>query len=740
MNPSFLRTLVGAIGLVVAIVITVAAPLGYFVVAYTSTADTLAFQADLNASRIAKFIYGHETLWQYQRVRLAEVIELPEVSGRPIRQQVFDAQNKLVLEEGSAPRSPLIRHSAPIVVRGEALGRIEIETTLLPVLRSAAIVAAFNLLLGFGAYFAVRMFPLRVLDQTLASLEAARGELQRQVTRFDAALTNMSQGLCMFDPDGRLVVSNSRFAEIYRLPPEQIVPGMTAQQIMALTSARYGLDYAERQGVCAEQEMLLRERRPGSLVEHLSDGRRISVSQRPMPDGGCVVTFDDITDRLAAEEKIEHLARFDPLTDLSNRTSLYERMEDLIGRLQPDETMAVLSLDLDRFKNVNERFGRPVGDDLLRAVADRVRNCVRSEDILARLGGDEFAVVLGSPGTLPDVAALAMRVIEALEAPYDLGGQQVIVGVSIGIAIAPGDGDRPDVLVKNADLALYRAKADGGGVYRFFEFNMDARMQARHAIELDLRKALANSELELFYQPVIDVESGRISGCEALVRWHHPERGLVPPLDFIPIAEETGLIVPLGEWVLKQACAEAARWPKDVSIAVNLSPMQFRSANLMQAVITAIAASGISPRQLELEITETVLLDQTEGAIDTLHQLRRLGIRIAMDDFGTGYSSLSYLRSFPFSKIKIDKSFVRDLESKEDSIAIIRAVVSLGSSLGITTTAEGVETEDQLARLAAEGCNEVQGFLFSRPRPAAEILPMLTDGSPRFERKAAKAR
>jgi predicted signal transduction protein with EAL and GGDEF domain len=307
----------------------------------------------------------------------------------------------------------------------------------------------------------------------------------------------------------------------------------------------------------------------------------------------------------------------------------------------------------------------------------------------------------------------------------------VVVGASIGIAIGPADGDRPNTLMKNADLALYRAKADGGGAYRFFEAEMDARMQVRRALELDLRSAVVRGEFEVFYQPIIDVKTGQITSCEALVRWHHPKRGIVLPLEFIPVAEETGVIVPLGEWVLRQACADAARWPRHMTLAVNLSPAQFKSRNLVPAVISALTTSGLSASQLELEITELVLLQETDGAFAILHQFQDLGIRIAMDDFGTGYSSLGYLRRFPFDKVKIDESFVRDLSTKEDSVAIIRAVVGLTSSLGITTTAEGVETEEQLTRLTSEGCNEVQGLLFSPPRPAADVARILDEIGPR---------
>ncbi|CAN0026280.1 unnamed protein product, partial [Phaeothamnion confervicola] len=480
-------------------------------------------------------------------------------------------------------------------------------------------------------------------------------------------------------------------------------------------------------------ESIAREGKAGAMVQRLIDGRSIAISYRPMPSGGFVVTFEDITERLHAEEKIKHLAHYDALTDLPNRVSFYERIGSVLSHLRRSESVAVLSLDLDHFKNVNDTLGHPVGDRLLQAAAERMRSCVRVEDIVARLGGDEFAVAQVPCEQGLDVTILAQRLIEVVGAPYDIDGHQVVVGVSVGIAIAPHDGTEPDSIMKNADLALYRAKADGGGLYRFFEIEMDERMRARHALELDLRKAIAKGEFELYYQPIIDVKTGHIAACEALVRWHHPERGMVPPLDFIPIAEETGLIVPLGEWVLRQACAEAALWPKDITIAVNLSPAQFKSRNLVPMVINALATSGLPASRLELEITELVLLQETDGAFAILHQLRNLGIKIAMDDFGTGYSSLGYLRSFPFDKIKIDQSFIRDLPGKEDSVAIVRAVVGLSSSLGIRTTAEGVETKEQLASLTAEGCTEFQGFLFSKPRTAAEVQRIISDQMPRAE-------
>jgi diguanylate cyclase (GGDEF)-like protein len=385
----------------------------------------------------------------------------------------------------------------------------------------------------------------------------------------------------------------------------------------------------------------------------------------------------------------------------------------------------VLCLDLDHFKSVNDTLGHPVGDELLRAVSQRLTQCLGGDDVVARLGGDEFAVIQMAIGAPNDAGTLASQLIEVVSRPYDIAGHEVLIGVSIGIAVAPGDGVTADELLRNADLALYRAKAEGRGAFHFFEPEMDRQVQARRALEIDLRKAYSNDEFELYYQPLVNLESGEVSGFEALLRWHHPERGMVSPVEFIPLAEEIGLIVQIGEWVLRQACAEAATWPDDIKVAVNLSPVQFRSRTLVQVVLSALAYSRLSPDRLELEITESVLLGDNEANLATLHQLRELGARISMDDFGTGYSSLRYLRSFPFDKIKIDQSFVRDMVERPDCVAIVRAVAGLGLSLGIATTAEGVETQAQLQRVRAEGCTEVQGYLFSRPIPASGIAAVL---------------
>jgi diguanylate cyclase (GGDEF)-like protein/PAS domain S-box-containing protein len=470
----------------------------------------------------------------------------------------------------------------------------------------------------------------------------------------------------------------------------------------------------------------------GSEIEVLTFGRRVSFEGRD----GFLVAVVDITERRKAEARIAHMAHHDGLTNLPNRELYQERLKQALQQAEPgNKRVAVLCVDLDLFKNVNDSFGHPMGDRLLKSVAERLRAEVRGNNLVARLGGDEFAVVLAGDVSPREASDYAARLIKLLSACYDIDGIEVVVGASIGIALSPGDGDTSEELMRNADMALYRAKSDGGGVHRFFEREMDRQAQKRRDMELDLRRAFANGEFELHYQPLVDIAADRISGFESLLRWRHPEKGMISPADFIPVAEDIGLIVALGEWVLREACAEAVKWPADVKVAVNLSPVQFRSRNLVQVVVSALAHSGLSPLRLELEITESLFLAETEANLAILHQLRELGVSISMDDFGTGYSSLSYLRSFPFDKIKIDRSFIKDLAQRSDCVAIVRAISGLGRSLNITTTAEGVETTDQLDWLRAEGCNEVQGFLFSAAKPAAEIEALLS----RFSRRASQA-
>ncbi|MGX9429039.1 MULTISPECIES: putative bifunctional diguanylate cyclase/phosphodiesterase [Bradyrhizobium] len=674
-----------------------------------------------------------------------------------------------------------------------------------------------------------------------AEAEAAIADARRSNERLREAIDILPQGIVFLDAEGRYILWNKKYAEIYRRSSDQFEHGARLQDTLRVGVARG--DYPEAIG---REEAWIAERlkklyQPGERHEQkLADGRVVLIEERLTSDGGVVglrvditelkqreasfrLLFDgnpvpmilcsldgerilsvndaaaehygfsraefekltirslqafdtelpwiggrggdeqaartwkhvradgtlidlaiysrelmhgnqpavllalmDMTERKRAEARLAFMAQHDGLTALPNRNLLRQQMDDmLLHTRRSAEKVAVLVLGLDNFKAVNDTLGHGVGDKLLRGVAKRLRSTLREEDALARLNSDEFAIVQSGVSRPEDAVLLAKRLLEAIGEPYLLDGHSIVIGASIGIAMSPGDGDESEKLLKSADMALSRAKSEFRGTFSFFEAEMDARAQTRRKIEMDLRDAIQNDGLRPFYQPLVDLSSGRITGFEALVRWPHPERGMISPGEFIPVAEETGLINPLGGLMLRRACMDAAHWPDDVRVAVNLSPLQFRTGNLLAQVTEALKYSGLPARRLELEITETLLLEKSSQVLATLHALRALGVRISMDDFGTGYSSLSYLRSFPFDKIKIDQSFVRDLGSNRDAQAIVRSIISLGKGLGVTITAEGVETEAELSCLRAEGCHEGQGFLFSRARPNADIVSLL---------------
>jgi len=548
--------------------------------------------------------------------------------------------------------------------------------------------------------------------------------------QFDTAINNMSQGLCFFDAAHRLIVCNDRYVDMYDLPPDRVRPGTPLSEIVDMRFEAGSFPETTRDEYLRWRTNVAVSHEPTDSIVELRNGKTFKIRHRPMADGGWVATHEDITEQRRSEVKIEYMAHHDALTDLPNRVLLNERLEQALGQgVHRQEMVAVHHLDLDQFKAVNDTFGHPAGDRLLKMVADRLRGLARETDTVARMGGDEFVVVHAPINDPAEATSLAQRIIALISEPFDLDGHQATIGASVGIAIGPSDGLRPDQLLRNADLALYRAKGDGRGTFRFFEPAMDLQMQTRRIMERDLRKALPAGEFELHYQPVVNLASGDISGFEALIRWNHPDKGMISPAAFIPLAEETGFIVPMGEWVIREACATAAKWPGDLSVAVNISAAQFRSCGLMQVIVGALATSGLHPARLEIEITETVLLQNRDTTLAILRQLRELGIRIAMDDFGTGYSSLTYLQCFPFDKIKIDRSFVKDITENTGSLNIVRAVAALAKGMGMTATAEGVETREQLDRITSEGCNEMQGFLFSRPLPAHEIERLFLSGS-----------
>jgi len=679
------------------------------------------------------------------------------------------------------------------------------------------------------------------LARQRAQAEAAIIDARKSHERLREAIDILPQGIVFLDPEGRYILWNKKYAEIYNGSSDQFAPGARLQDTI-----RVGVERGEYPEAAGREDEWIAERvnklfHPGERHEQtLADGRVILIDERLTEDGGVVglrvditelkqreasfrllfesnpvpmivcaladerilsvndaaaehygytraefekltirqlqafeaappwggdhvadeqaartwkhvkadgelidlaiysrqlvyneqpavmLALMDITERKRAEMRLAFMAHHDSLTGLPNRNLLRQRLDETLSHVRRSgEKLAVLFLGLDNFKGVNDSLGHEIGDKLLRGVARRLRSTLREEDALARLNSDEFAIIQTGIHRPEDAVLLARRLLDAIGETFLLDGHSVVIGASMGIAMAPGDGDESERLLKNADMALSRAKNDTRGTFSFFETGMDAKAQARRKIENDLRAAIQDDQLRPYYQPLVDLKTGRITGCEALVRWPHPERGMISPGDFIPVAEDTGLINVLGTQILRRACNEAARWPDEVRVAVNLSPLQFRVGNLLSVVMDALKNSGLPPRRLELEITETLLLEKSNQVLATLHALRSLGVRISMDDFGTGYSSLSYLRSFPFDKIKIDQSFVRDLGANRDAQAIVSSIISLGMGLGVTITAEGVETEAELACLRHEGCHEGQGFLFSRARPNEEIVELL---------------
>jgi diguanylate cyclase (GGDEF)-like protein len=567
-------------------------------------------------------------------------------------------------------------------------------------------VAALSVVLIAGLLFLV----VRKLSQ--------QHRLEKQ--RLDTAVNNIPQGLIVYDNTAHVTVCNDRYIEMFGLSAEVVKPGCTMQDLIYHRKETGSFD-GDVEEFCSA---IINDVARGKVTHQITEapgGRAIQIINQPLGAGGWVATIEDVTERTLAEERIRHLAHYDPLTDLPNRALFHERLKHELTRIKPSEQLAVLYIDIDEFKSVNDTLGHLIGDELLKSVAVSLSRCVRGSDFVARLGGDEFAVVQTAVKTEAQVRDLAERIFDAIRTPYECLGHQVTTDASIGVALAPQHGIDLHQILKNADLAMYAAKSAGRRTYRFFEPDMDAQVKARRLLELDLRQAISDGALEVYYQPCLGLQDNKITGCEALLRWRHPVRGMVSPAEFIPIAEETGLINQIGEWVLTTACAEATTWPEDIKLAVNVSPVQFKSGTLALKIVGALAASGLAASRLELEITEAVLIRDDDAALAILHQLRDIGVRIALDDFGTGYSSLSYLQRFPFDKIKIDRCFVNDIEDPDGSSCIVQAVVNIAAARNMTTTAEGVETRQQQQLLRMLGCSEMQGYLFSPAKPAAEI-------------------
>ncbi len=700
------------------------------------------------------------TLWNNYRQAFRRVDERLESGNISLAVEEFNSMTLAAFDRAAEKLDELITRSR--IQRGITATRIH-EVYEVALLFTAAVIALASILTGIAIAWTSRSISAPILRASTAMRRLAAGDYsvamlddrvrrdeigvlldtvnsyrdnlifsrsltyiaERNRERLQAAVSNMPVGLCMFDAEQHLIICNGRYAEIYQLPRELTKPGTKLREILGYTIRDVNCVESTIEEYLEECLQATHRRSLSSNLHELNNGRIVNVIHQPMKGGGWVATHEDVTEKCKAEARIHHMARHDGLTNLPNRAYFKERLEEALIRMPSGEKLAVLCVDLDEFKNVNDTLGHSIGDALLQIVADRLRASVRQADTIARFGGDEFVIVQVDLEQPASAKALAKRIIEALSAPFDVGGHQIIIGASIGVAVAPSDGDHADNLLKNADIALYRAKNDGRATCRFFEIEMDDRLQVRRALEIDLRRALLQDEFELYYQPIVDLRSNQISTLEALIRWRHPRRGMILPSEFIPLAEDIGLIVPIGVWALRQACLDAMTWQKDVRVAVNLSPIQFRNEQLLECMIKALAISRLPANRLELEITERVLLKEHEATLAVLHRLRAFGIRVALDDFGTGYSSVSYLRSFPFDKIKIDRSFISNLSTDESSLALVRAVMVLGSSLAMEITAEGVETEDQLARVRAEGCTHAQGLLFGEARPAHEVLTTL---------------
>jgi diguanylate cyclase (GGDEF)-like protein len=581
--------------------------------------------------------------------------------------------------------------------------------------------------------FALLLWALRVQFRNLttaqASLVERESELRMQSrelasahTQIDVALNNMSQGLCMFDNDGRLLVRNERYLRIYGMPSGAAKPGDEFIDVLK-HQQRAGDFSGDVKQLVHDLRSRLAQGQTFNTTHKLADGRIIEVANQPVAGGGWVATHDDITERQRSEARIARMARYDSLTDLANRVLFREKVDAALENYRATGTgYSIFIFDLDLFKSVNDSLGHPVGDALLKAVAARLEGLIGESDTVGRLGGDEFAILHVATGDQREGAAnLAKRLLEVIGEPYEIDGHHIVIGTSVGIAMAPHHGTENEKLLKNADLALYRAKSDGRNSYRFFEPEMDHEVQLRRTLEVDLTCAVANGEFEVYYQPLVDARDRRICSVEALIRWHHPRQGLVTPGRFIPVAEERGLIAAIDRWTLHRACRDAREWPAHIRVAVNLSPIEFRSNDLLEMVADALDRSGLPASRLELEITESVLLQKSAHNLSILHQIRKLGVSIVLDDFGTGYSSLGYLRLFPFDKIKIDQSFVREMPYRTDCAAIVCAIANLGRELNVVTVAEGVETSQQLDLVRAAGCQQAQGFLFGRPVPAAQL-------------------
>jgi diguanylate cyclase (GGDEF)-like protein len=626
----------------------------------------------------------------------------------------------------------------------DGIGHGLVSSDALAIIVTAA--ALVIMAIGFGLLMFERRFDREQLEQAqhraelaeeilrvAAERERLTAELERQVAITEAAIEHLPQGLSLYDADNRLVMCNSRYGALHGIPGHILKPGVPLAEVcqyLVDTGAIPEIPNLDAEEGTYDASWMNRHEL------YLPNGRIVEFHRRAMPDGGWLATHEDVTEARQASQQIAYLAAHDTLTGLPNRVTFAAHLDACARSGKP---FALHTIDLDRFKEVNDTLGHPVGDHILKGTAARLRELVGKHDVVTRLGGDEFAVIQRDIEQSTGPGVLAARIVERLAEPFEFDGHTVAIGASVGICRSPEHGVQGDDLLKKSDLALYCAKEESRGTYRFFESGMDSRLSERRQLEVDLRAAISDGQFEVHYQPLLDMAKGRIGCFEALVRWRHPTRGLIQPAEFIATAEDSGLIIPIGEWVLRQACRDAAGWPGDVKVAVNLSPAQFKRGDLIAMTMNALTSAGLAPQRLELEITESVLLHDETWVHSVLDRLSALGVGIAMDDFGTGYSSLSYLRSFPFNKIKIDRSFIADLVGTSDALSIVQATIQLSQKLGMEITAEGVETAEQLQILAAEGCTQIQGYHVSQPIPLSKIDGLLNHYNPQPRKRAGAA-
>jgi diguanylate cyclase (GGDEF)-like protein/PAS domain S-box-containing protein len=723
------------IAMVLATIVTFTIPVGYFALQYQNVVGRLDAEAEISAQQVTRLIRSNPDMWFYEQVRLEELLSQRPATGAQEIRRIFDLQNTEIASAGAIPSAPTISKRDAISDSGLVVAHLEITTSLRPVILRTALASLWSLLFGIVLYVAIRFLPMKELLDAEKSLNEANEFLSK-------IMENSTNGILVLAPDARIVMANQHMQEI---------SGFDEEEFLRMQSFLDIIPEDEREHVAGQLRALTEQRETSlvfesNLVCQSGRIRYLSCGAAPIITNGTisalVLSVDDITIRKESEARIRKMAYFDSLTNLPNRALFNNELDHAIAYAKRYETsFGLMLIDIDNFKRINDTLGHTYGDQLLQKVAERLVECVRKSDylsrpaseetaeVVARLGGDEFTILLTCFNHEEDAARVANRIIEKTSLPYIIEGQEVFVTLSIGIATYPGDGTSQDILFRNADTAMYHAKFLGKNTFQFYRSAMNETALQRLTLENHLFKALERNEFQLYYQPQVDMRSGSIAGVEALLRWNHPELGMVPPLEFISIAEENGLIIPITEWVLSEACRQNRAWQDvglhRVRVAVNISTQVLKQRDLPELISVALEQSQLDPERLEVEITESVMLHNVEGTIKLLKQVREMGVSISIDDFGTGYSSFSYLKQLPVHAIKIDRSFVMDLPGNPEDIAIVKAIIATSHSLNLKVIAEGVETVEQRDFLASHACDEFQGYLFSKPLSAAGMAELL---------------